>query len=62
VPERILRVWDLYLPGCAEAFENGMIGLHQILAAKPDPWGRHRVGFTRRETLLHDELKANRAA
>jgi cyclopropane-fatty-acyl-phospholipid synthase len=32
VPERVLRTWDLYLPGCAQAFEDGLLGVYQVLA------------------------------
>jgi cyclopropane-fatty-acyl-phospholipid synthase len=32
VDEQTLRVWDVYLAGCAHAFEQGLIGDHQILA------------------------------
>jgi cyclopropane-fatty-acyl-phospholipid synthase len=33
---RVLRAYRLYLAGCAMTFERGWIGLHQILAARPD--------------------------
>lgn len=56
VPERVLRVWDLYLPGCAQAFEDGVLGVDQILAGRTDERGRVRTGLTRRETLLHVDL------
>lgn len=32
--ERFIRMWDFYLTGCAAAFYNGMMDLHQILATK----------------------------
>ncbi len=51
VPERVLRVWDLYLPGCARAFEDGIVGVHQILTAKPDADGRTRAHFNREAIL-----------
>ena len=35
VPEQILRIWRLYLAGCAYAFTRGWINIHQILATKP---------------------------
>lgn len=47
VPERVLRVWDLYLSGCARAFEDGVIGVHQVLVGKPDAHGRTAAGLTR---------------
>jgi len=33
---RVLRAYRLYLAGCAMTFERGWIGLHQILATRPD--------------------------
>jgi cyclopropane-fatty-acyl-phospholipid synthase len=32
----VLRAYRLYLAGCAMSFERGWIGLHQILATRPD--------------------------
>ncbi len=32
--EEFIRMWDLYLCGCAAAFHNGVIDLHQILFTK----------------------------
>ncbi len=32
--ERFIRMWRLYLCGCAASFNNGMIDLHQILFTK----------------------------
>ena len=29
-----VRMWDLYLNGCAATFHNGIIDLHQILVSK----------------------------
>jgi cyclopropane-fatty-acyl-phospholipid synthase len=52
VPERVLRIWDLYLAGCARAFEDGVIGVHQVLAAKPDARGRTQAHLTREEMAL----------
>jgi cyclopropane-fatty-acyl-phospholipid synthase len=34
--EKVLRAYRLYLAGCAMTFEQGWIGLHQILATRPD--------------------------
>ena len=34
--ERVLRAYRLYLSGCALAFEQGWISLHQVLAIRPD--------------------------
>ncbi|MDF2462807.1 MAG: cyclopropane-fatty-acyl-phospholipid synthase (Cyclopropane fatty acid synthase)-like protein [Ramlibacter sp.] len=33
---KVLRAYRLYLAGCAMTFEQGWIGLHQILATRPD--------------------------
>lgn len=43
--DKILRAYRLYLAGCAMTFEQGWIGLHQILAAKPD--GQLQTGVLR---------------
>ena len=34
--QKMLRAYRLYLAGCAMTFEQGWIGLHQILATRPD--------------------------
>lgn len=34
VDESIYRVWKLYMAGCAQQFEEGNIGVYQILASK----------------------------
>lgn len=52
VSDRTLRVWDLYLAGCARAFEQGLVGVHQLLLAKPDHEGRSTAAFTREEMAL----------
>jgi cyclopropane-fatty-acyl-phospholipid synthase len=52
VPERMLRIWDFYLAGCAHAFEDGIINVHQILAAKVDGNGHSQAHFTREEMLI----------
>jgi cyclopropane-fatty-acyl-phospholipid synthase len=42
--EKTLRAYRLYLAGCAMSFEQGWIGLHQMLATRPSgtiedgPW------------------------
>ena len=37
--ERTYRVWRAYMAGSAIAFEQGAIGLHQLLLSDPDrPW------------------------
>lgn len=47
VPERALRIWRLYLAGCAYGFERGWINLHQILAARPRGDGSHDLPWSR---------------
>lgn len=47
VPEQALRIWRLYLAGCAYAFAKGWINLHQILAVKAHPDGSHELPWTR---------------
>lgn len=48
VSETTFRVWRIYLAGCAHAFEQNWVSLHQVLACKagtseqlnPTPWSR----------------------
>lgn len=48
VNETTFRVWRIYLAGCAHAFEQNWVSLHQVLACKaganpllnPTPWSR----------------------
>ena len=40
VGEEVARVWRLYLVGGALAFEEGRMGVDQVLAVKPAPGGR----------------------
>ncbi len=47
VPERALRIWRLYLAGCAYGFRHNWINLHQILASKPLPDGSHELPWSR---------------
>ncbi|AZC34356.1 C17 cyclopropane fatty acid synthase CfaB [Pseudomonas chlororaphis] len=47
VPEQVLRIWRLYLAGCAYAFARGWINLHQILAVKAHADGSHELPWTR---------------
>lgn len=56
VSEKVLRIWDLYLAGCAHAFEDGLINIHQVLAAKPDKYGRTHSHLTREDMLLDSAL------
>ena len=47
VPEQALRIWRLYLAGCAYGFARGWMSLHQILAVKPHADGSHELPWTR---------------
>ncbi|MGG2398829.1 C17 cyclopropane fatty acid synthase CfaB [Pseudomonas sp. SH1-B] len=47
VPEKSLRIWRLYLAGCAYGFQHGWMNLHQILAVKPRDDGSHDLPWTR---------------
>ena len=47
VGERRVRVWRLYMSGSIVGFEDGGLGLHQILGVKPFPDGRAAVPRTR---------------
>ena len=47
VPEKSLRIWRLYLAGCAYGFQHGWMNLHQILAVKPRDDGGHDLPWTR---------------
>ncbi|MDH1009230.1 C17 cyclopropane fatty acid synthase CfaB [Pseudomonas nicosulfuronedens] len=49
VPDQALRIWRLYLAGCAYGFKKGWINLHQILASKPHTDGGHEVPWSRRD-------------
>ncbi|WP_333708539.1 cyclopropane-fatty-acyl-phospholipid synthase family protein [Tepidimonas ignava] len=49
VPERIWRIWRVYLAGCAWAFEHDQIALYQVLcrpagrSAQELPWSRRWI-------------------
>lgn len=47
IPERALRIWRVYLAGCAYGFRHNWINLHQILASKPLPDGAHELPWSR---------------
>ncbi|CAG8869221.1 Ubiquinone biosynthesis O-methyltransferase, mitochondrial [Pseudomonas fluorescens] len=49
VPDKALRIWRLYLAGCAYAFSKGWINLHQILAVKTYDDGHHDLPWTRED-------------
>lgn len=52
VSDRVIRTWDLYLAGCAHSFAEGLVGIHQVLAAKPDRQGRTAAPLTRNDLLI----------
>lgn len=47
VPDRALRIWRIYLAGCAYGFRHNWMNIHQILAVRPLPDGGHRLPLTR---------------
>jgi cyclopropane-fatty-acyl-phospholipid synthase len=47
VPEKALRIWRLYLAGCAYGFHRGWTNLHQLLAVKPRADGTHDLPWSR---------------
>jgi cyclopropane-fatty-acyl-phospholipid synthase len=48
---KVLRAYRLYLAGCAMCFEQGWLGLHQILAIRPD--GQLQTGGLRGAQSLY---------
>jgi len=52
VPERRLRIWRLYLAGCAYGFARGWVNLHQILAVKPLADGSHDLPWSRADLYV----------
>ncbi|WP_022960837.1 C17 cyclopropane fatty acid synthase CfaB [Halopseudomonas pelagia] len=49
VPDKTLRIWRVYLAGCAYGFRKNWINIHQILAVKPFPDGHHNMPWTRED-------------
>lgn len=47
IAERSLRIWRIYLAGCAYGFRHHWMNLHQILASKPLADGGHELPWTR---------------
>ncbi|MEH6388911.1 C17 cyclopropane fatty acid synthase CfaB [Pseudomonas profundi] len=47
VPDKTLRIWRIYLAGCAYGFKRNWMNLHQILAVKPRADGGHFLPLTR---------------
>jgi len=53
VTETTHRVWRLYMAGCAEQFEEGGIGIYQILASKRAPFV-YPLPLTREDLYVND--------
>ncbi|MBP9748950.1 class I SAM-dependent methyltransferase [Patescibacteria group bacterium] len=49
VPTEILRAWRLYLLGFALSFDENVLNIYQVLAAKNDPTGNAHVPMTRED-------------
>jgi cyclopropane-fatty-acyl-phospholipid synthase len=45
--ERTTRIWRLYLAGCAHAFEQRWVSIHQVLASRMEKPGRADLPMTR---------------
>ena len=61
VGEEQWRVWLLYLAGASLAFAENRMGVHQVLAVRPDAEGRSGLPRARRDVLGIDPA-ADRAA
>lgn len=49
VSEKAVRIWRVYLAGCAYGFRRNWMNIHQILAVKPLADGSHHVPWTRED-------------
>jgi len=47
VGEKRFRVWRVYMPGCAYAFEQNWVALHQIVVCKSATPGKYPLPLTR---------------
>jgi len=45
--DKRLRIWRVYLAGCAHAFERNWVTIHQVLAVKDDNPARNPLPWTR---------------
>jgi cyclopropane-fatty-acyl-phospholipid synthase len=45
--ERRTRIWRLYLAGCAHAFAQSWVTIHQVLAVKPADPAHNTLPWTR---------------
>ena len=52
VSEKTLRIWRLYLAGCAYGFRHNWINLHQILAVRPLADGGHNLPWSRADLYV----------
>ncbi len=63
VPESVYRIWRIYMAGCAMQFEEGKLGIYQILASKRAAF-LSPVPLTRRDLYnvpANDKLGAGHA-
>ena len=47
ISDKALRIWRVYLAGCAYGFRKNWMNIHQILAVKPYSDGHHDLPWTR---------------
>lgn len=47
IDDKALRIWRIYLAGCAYGFRRNWMNIHQILAVKPHADGSHGLPWTR---------------
>jgi len=47
VPAEALRIWRLYLSGCAYAFRKNWVNIHQVLASRPHEDGGSELPWSR---------------
>lgn len=49
IADKSLRIWRIYLAGCAYGFRKNWMNIHQILAVKPLSSGQHSLPWTRED-------------
>lgn len=49
ISDKALRIWRIYLAGCAYGFRHNWMNIHQVLAVKPLSDGSHHVPWTRED-------------
>lgn len=49
ITDKSLRIWRIYLAGCAYGFRKNWMSIHQILAVKPLSSGQHSLPWTRED-------------